>query len=541
MSILIADRWGNDVTEERAATTTSSLTAPAEWLIDALGGSTTFSGAKVNRTTALTVSSFWKALALISTDIGKAPLNLYRINGRSKEIVTDHPAAFLVRHEPNEQQTAFDYKQMRTFHKLLYGNSYAFKVMDGGGRVVGLLPLLPENVTYRQTRNGMVYDATLYYDDGTAEIYELDASQVIHETWLSYDGLTGIGVLGVAREVLARIIAMRNYGSSVFKNSARPATVIKRQTEFKDDAARQAFITSWERMYSGTENAHRTAVLPPGAEIITLGTAARDAQFIEQEQQCVRDVANYFMMPASKLNDMTKSSYNSLEQDNLAYFSDCLEGHLVSMEESCNKNLLTKQERMSGLMFEFDRNKIRVADLKTLGDYYSKMLGNNQAAMTPNEVRAGLNLNPIEGGDELPRSSNAPASQTPAPDPSGDMSGETTQVEDTEIEDSARAIARDAIQRVVTRLTDKAKRGYKEGGEVGALAAVDCRNCERVKEMLAPSLRMVSLVTRKEPTNESAITIELFAAVREAAKNGPDAFADSLNELTAGIAERLAA
>lgn len=539
MSLAIIDRWGNDISQERAITTTSSLTAPADWLIEALGGATTVSGIPVNRTMALTVSSVWKAAALIATDMARAPLNLYQSTGRSKEIVTDHPSAFLLRHEPNEQQTAFDYKQMRTLHKLLYGNSYAFKVMDGAGRVQGLIPLLPENVQRRDTRNGPVYDAMLYYENDMAEVYELDASQIIHETWISHDGVTGVGVLGVAREVLARIIAMRNYGASVFKNSARPATVIKRATEFKTEALREAFIASWERMYSGTSNAHKTAVLPPGTEIQTLGTAARDAQFIEQEQQCVRDVANFFMMPASKLNDMSKSSYNSLEQDNLAYFSDCLEGHLVSMEESCNKNLLTKQERMAGLAFEFDRSKIRVADLKTLGDYYMKMLGNNQAAMTPNEVRAAINLNPIEGGDDLPRSMAAPAS-APAEMPS-DAPIDTPDEGDPELADSVRAVHRDAIQRVVTRLVEKAKRGYKDSGEVGALAAVDCRECDRVKEMIGPALRVVARTLKNNPANEGAITIELFAAVREAAKKGPDLFAESLNELTAGIAERLAA
>lgn len=537
MSILIADRWGNDVTEERAVTTTSSLTAPAEWLMEAFGGSSTSSGIHVGRDVALTIDSVFKAVGLISTDMAKRKLTLYQLKNGVKRCADEHPAYWMMRHKSSKYQRAFDYKQQLTMHKLLYGASFAYKVFKGG-RVVESLPLLPDTVSVRNTRDGLMYDVMLYFDDGTGEVFTFDRSQIVHETWLSYDGVNGIGVLKTAKELLGRMVAMRNYGTTFFKNSARPATVIMRPTDFKDDAARQAFITSWERMYSGTANAHKTALLPPGAEIKTISSTARDSQLDEQEERMIKQVANHFLMPGSKLNSAIAAGYKSLEQDDLQYRNDCLHGHEVSFEDTCNDAFLTEEEIRDGYFFEFDQDRYRSADLKSLGEFFSKALGNNNPWMVPNQIRAVFGDNPIEGGDELPRNNIA---GTPAPDPSGDMSGETTQVEDTEIEDSARAIARDAIQRVVTRLTDKAKRGYKEGGEVGALAAVDCRNCERVKEMLAPSLRMVSLVTRKEPTNESAITIELFAAVREAAKNGPDAFADSLNELTAGIAERLAA
>jgi phage portal protein BeeE len=77
---------------------------------------------------------------------------------------------------------------------------------------------------------------------------------------MSYDGVRGMGVLYTARELAARMIAMRAFGSSVFKNSARPSVVIKMQTPFKNEATQERFIQSWQRMYSGTENAHKTAV-----------------------------------------------------------------------------------------------------------------------------------------------------------------------------------------------------------------------------------------------------------------------------------------
>lgn len=552
--IVICDRRGNvsEWDHERAVSYSTS-TAPSELLIEALGGSSTTAGIQVSRQLAFTVGAFRRAVSMISADMAKTALCLMKrdMETRRVEHACDHPAHDLMRFRPNSWQTPFAYKRMQAVHKELYGESFALKIFDGRGRVVELLPLLPDMVMKRRMRGGIVYEITMFYDDGSAALFEADSSQVIHEIGLTYDGVNGSGALRDAREVLGRMIAMRTFGASIFKNAARPATVIMLQSALKDDA-REKFIQSWERMYSGLENAHKTAVLPPGAEIKILGINARDSQMVEIEQQSVREVANFFEMPASWLNENAQSAYKSLEQDEKSYESRCLDGRYVSSQETHDCALLSLQERKDGYFFRYERDPTRAADVKSLGEYYSKALGNNRAWMTPNEIRARLNMNPVEGGDELPTGTSpndAPGMNEP-PDPSapGQMDPTEDPAEDPtddgdaeDMMDAARAVAQDAVRRAVTRLVTKAKKAYRESGEAGALGVVDCRACEVTLKSVVPAQKVYRAAARRDVALAEGITIELFSAVRKAAKSGPATFEREFETLTATIAERLVA
>lgn len=534
--IVLVDKRGIDVTNERAVTTSCTSAQPGEWLLEALGAGGTAAGIQITRELAMTIDTVWKGAGLISTDMAKRNLNLYQVKDGVKRLATEHPSYWLMRHKPSRWQRAFDYRQQLTLHKLLYGASYAFNVLDGRGRVVQSLPLLPDSVSIEHTREGRIFSFPLYYSDGTFDLYKADESQIRHETWISYDGVNGYGVLKTAKELLGRIIAMRTYGTNVFKNAARPATVIKMATEIKDEAKRQAFIASWERMYAGVDNAHRTAIMPVGAEIQTLSNTAKDAQFNEQEERSVKQVANHFLMPGSKLNSAIAAGYKSLEQDDLQYQNDCLHGHQVSFEDCCNHTFLTEEEIRDGYFFEFDQARYRTADLASLGEFFSKALGNNTAWMAPNQIRAVFGDNPLPGGDDLPVNTATAPAQPATEDP------ETPDAEEsTDLEDSLRAVMRDSIQRASTRLVEKAKRAFKDGGAVAALAAIDCEKCERIAEIIGPSARAFEAVTGKRSEYPRLLTVELSRAVRDAAANGPDAFANSLSELTADLPERLVA
>lgn len=521
--------------ESRATVSTTTSGKPDQWLLEFFGGATA-AGVQVSRNTLFTLGAFWKALTLISTDVGRTPLNLWRmVNGR-KVLQTDHDAFYLVRHQPNANQRSLDYFQQGTLHKLLYGASYSFKVLDGRGRTVELLPLLPDTVSVFLEGGRRFYSVLLYDDYARAIPYTLDQSQVKVNTWISYDGVLGTGVLQSARELAARMVAMRSFGAGVFKNSARPSVVIKRGAPFKNEAEQESFVRSWQNMYSGAENAHKTAVLPPGAEIQTFGHNAKDSQFIEAEQQCWREVANYFCMPASKLNDMSRSAYNSLEQDALAYLSDCLEGHLVAEEQACNESLLTEQERRNGYFFQFDRKVLRIADMKTMSEYLSKALGNNAAWMTANEARAEIGLDPIDNGDELPTFGQPEQPSTNAP-VVNDSEDEDEDEDDSE--SAMREVLHDAVQRVITRTVNEAKRAYKRGGEAAALGAADPRRDETTDKILSPVLRLVARAIPQSNGLILRLASELLSAVESAAKQGPSLFEEKLTEATRELAERL--
>src|SRR5688500_12068139 len=84
----------------------TSLSNPAEWLYEALGAGKSSSGISINHHAALTYPAFWRGVNLISRDVGKLPLIIYRREGEGKARATEHHAYRLLKRRPNSEMTA---------------------------------------------------------------------------------------------------------------------------------------------------------------------------------------------------------------------------------------------------------------------------------------------------------------------------------------------------------------------------------------------------------------------------------------------------
>ncbi|MBL3684007.1 phage portal protein [Sinorhizobium meliloti] len=105
------------------------------------------SGASVSVREAMKNTAVFRCVSLISYAIGMLPLHL--LDANSKEKVKDHPLYALLLREPNNWQTAFNFRQLMQRRALVNGNAYAL-IVRSGGRVIRLVPLDPELVTPRQ-------------------------------------------------------------------------------------------------------------------------------------------------------------------------------------------------------------------------------------------------------------------------------------------------------------------------------------------------------------------------------------------------------
>jgi phage portal protein BeeE len=83
------------------------------------------------------------------------------------------------------------------------------------------------------------------------------------------------------------------------------------------------------------------------------------------------------------------------------------------LQQSIDNDLLDGPED-EGYEAHFNMNSLQKGAFKDRFEGYSKSLGSggSPAWMTPNEIRAMEDLNPIDGGDELPKPTNvAPPAQ----------------------------------------------------------------------------------------------------------------------------------
>lgn len=365
----------------------------------AYGAGETSAGVRVTRRRALGYSAVWRAVNLISGDIGRIPLCVYRRGEGGKTIDTVHPAYRLLRRKPNPYMTAFIFRRTLQAHALTEGNGYAYIVRNMvDGRPQELLLLDPDNTWAARVGGELWYVTQAPAKDSPRkrETLRIPATDMLHIRGLGFDGLAGYPVLRVLRDTIGKAIAARDYGTRYFANSARPGLVIEVPASMKEQAIRN-MRESWERLHKGVDNAHRVGILRDGARLSVYDTNAKNAQLIENLNFDAREIANVFGVPAHKLGDPSRTAYNSLESENQSYLDDTLDGWFCAHEEECWDKLLSEEEkRTESHEILFTRRELARANLSARGAYYSQAV--NGGWMSRDEVRREENLNPIPDG-----------------------------------------------------------------------------------------------------------------------------------------------
>ena len=174
-------------------------------------------------------------------------------------------------------------------------------------------------------------------------------------------------------------------------------------------------------MYTGADNAYRTAVLDFGMKYTPITASNRDAQFIENKAASIEDVARLFNIPLYKLG-VGKQTYASNVQAAIEYMQRTLSPIVAAHEQEDTYKLLTESERAVGLQFR--RNMMgelrgdwaaRAVWLKTMNEIgvYSvdDICALEDLPNVPGGDRrkASLNYVPLDLWAELSVNRNAPA------------------------------------------------------------------------------------------------------------------------------------
>ena len=97
-------------------------------------------------------------------------------------------------------------------------------------------------------------------------------------------------------------------------------------------------------------------------------------------------IAAAFGIKPVQINDYSKSSYSSSENQNLAFLVDTLLFILKQYEEELNYKLLSNKEIADGYFFKFNIGMLLRADMKTQIESITQAISNG--LYTPNEGRA---------------------------------------------------------------------------------------------------------------------------------------------------------
>lgn len=361
----------------------------------------TTSGKTVNERTALQTTAVYACVRILSETIASLPLHVYRYTEGGKAKDTEHVLYTLLHDEPNPDMTSFVFRETLMSHLLIWGNAYSQILRDRSGQVIGLYPLLPDQMNVHRSEKGKLYYVYNRYEEDNPNFQEkgsivLSQEEVLHIPGLGFDGLIGYSPIALAKNAVGMTLACEEYGASFFGNGANPGGVLEHPGILKDPAKVR---DSWNAVYQGTRNAHKVAVLEEGMSYKQIGIPPEEAQFLETRKFQINEIARLFRIPPHMVGDLEKSSFSNIEQQSLEFVKYTLDPWVVRFEQALKKSLLLPEEKKTHFI------KFNVDGLLR-GDYQSRMngyaIGRQNGWLSTNDIRELEELNPIspeEGGD----------------------------------------------------------------------------------------------------------------------------------------------
>ena len=366
-----------------------------DFWFSATGGQTS-AGISVTEKSSLKYLSVLACVSLISGDIGRLPLILYqRKKDGSKTRVMDHSLADLLHNSPNPLTTSFQWRELAQLHLLLWGNAYSeITRKPRTGEIVSLTQI-PSIETMRiKSENGKI----LYlWRDSAGVSHKKERGDIFHIPGMGWDGLVGMSMIALARQAIAVGLAAEEFGGSYFGKGTHPAGVLEMDGWLGDNE--EHFKTSFKDQYSGLGKSHSVIVLEGGTKYKSLTMPLEDAQFLQTRDHQKVEICGIYHVPPHKIAlHGQNSNYNNLEQENGSYVDSCLMHWIVRWEQGISQQLLTATERKQGLFVEFLVDGLLRGDSQARGEFYTKMF--QLGGMSPNDIRAKENMNPVEGGDQ---------------------------------------------------------------------------------------------------------------------------------------------
>lgn len=348
------------------------------------------------------ISTAKKCLDLITNTIAQMPVYLYKENADgSIERVLDDNRVNLLNHEPNDYTNGFTLKQHIAKNTVLHGASYT-KIESAGNKILSLHSIDTTSITvnkyikngYRTvgadisistSKNGAINSVTKKQPKYKAYDFIITA---MNES----DGLTGVGVLKHGQEIFELALSEMKHSKHYFKTGALPIGILQSENGVNlNEKQRESIKENWQKLYGGVENSYKTVLLPSGLKYQQLSQPTLPTQ--ENRNSFAMDIHKVFNMPDGMIST-EGTKYQSLEQNNKAFYTTTLSPIIGVMESAFDKALLLESEKDDGYFFRFDTSELLRATKKEQVEMVG--LGLEKGIFTINDGRKMLDLPPID-------------------------------------------------------------------------------------------------------------------------------------------------
>jgi HK97 family phage portal protein len=367
---------------------TKSLADPGVDLLALFNALPSAAGVNVNPASAMRLAAVRRAVQAIAEPIGSLPLHVYRRDGETRERDREHPVAKVVT-DPNPWTGGHDFREQLQRDALLFGNGLAAIGRTAAGTPGELIRYRPGTVAISEGE----YGQSVYTAGGVT----LDPRDVLHLKAPGICAWRGDSPITEARDAIGLGLLLEQFTSKLFANSAQPGTVVSFPQGVGDKAIAN-FLTAWKAAHTGASNAGKPTVIADGGTVTPLGFDPVSAQLLELRRYAVEEISRVFGVPPTMLYELGRATWANTEQLGSSFLTYTLMRWIKAWQSEIRLKLFAPDERDTWFA-EFKTDDLLTVDFAARATAYGQY--RTMGAMTANEVRKGLNLPPMEGGDVL--------------------------------------------------------------------------------------------------------------------------------------------
>ena len=336
---------------------------------------------------ALSQSPFFAAINLISSSVGQMHWEVKCKN--DGEI----PPVFYVDKVFDEcLLTQFMLVKNLIKDVLLYGNGYAYIHRDNRGVPMTLeyLPFGECNIVYNKANN------TLFYQAPNITKSLIEPINIIHVVMHSQNGIEGKSILSFATNTVKLAGNAEKAASDFFGGGMTVHGILSTESPRLTKDQRESIRNAWNESQIG--NGTGIAVLESGMKYQQISSNSKDAQLLETRLFNIQEVSRWFNISPVLLGDLSKTSYNNLEQAQLQFVTNTLAPYVLMLEQEINRKLILPKDRNKYYIDVVEEDIIK-QDKQSQVNYLSTLV--DKGIITRNEARKQLGYSPVEGADEL--------------------------------------------------------------------------------------------------------------------------------------------
>jgi HK97 family phage portal protein len=338
-------------------------------------------------------------VSLIRETVSSIPLEMYRIKnaqGDTEQVFEDDFLEILER--PNYIQTQKEFWKLSIAYYLLAGEAFWYLEKEKSAVPTAMVNMRPDHVEILLSQDKKtIIGYEFMQANGTA--IKLLPEEVLHIK--NIDPLNPTRGVGVVRPATQRIITEREaskHQADTFRNQGRPDIAVFTSVDLSTEDAETA-RENWQKIY-GKDNGSQAGFFGDDVKSIQmLNVSPKEMDFINSQNFLRDDILAALHVPKAMVTSDDVNLANS-RTARINYIKEACLPVLDTFIDIINNKLLNDQGNDTFITYENPVIEDRDMILKEAVEL------KNAGIISPNEARALMNYDSVDGGDELAQGSS---------------------------------------------------------------------------------------------------------------------------------------